>query len=47
MNAIVICDNCGRKNRVPAVASGVPHCSNCHATLAWIAARLCLRLTSP
>ena len=36
-NVIVICDNCGRKNRVPAVASGVPHCSNCHAPLAWIA----------
>jgi thioredoxin 2 len=36
-SAIVICDNCGRKNRVPAVAAGVPHCSNCHATLAWIA----------
>jgi thioredoxin 2 len=36
-STIVVCDNCGKKNRVPAVASGVPHCSNCHATLAWIA----------
>jgi thioredoxin 2 len=35
--AVVVCDNCGRKNRIPAVASGVPRCSNCHATLAWIA----------
>jgi thioredoxin 2 len=35
-STIVICDNCGKKNRVPAVASGVPHCSNCHATLAWM-----------
>ncbi|HEY3670285.1 MAG TPA: thioredoxin [Acidimicrobiia bacterium] len=34
---IVVCDNCGKKNRVPAVATGVPHCSNCHAPLAWIA----------
>jgi thioredoxin 2 len=34
---VVVCDNCGKKNRVPAVASGVPHCANCHATLAWIA----------
>ena len=33
----VVCDNCGKKNRVPAVATGVPHCANCHATLAWIA----------
>jgi thioredoxin 2 len=37
-SAIVVCDNCGKKNRVPAVATGVPHCSNCHARLAWIAA---------
>jgi thioredoxin 2 len=36
-SAVVACDNCGKKNRVPAVASGVPHCSNCHASLAWIA----------
>ena len=36
-STIVVCDNCGRKNRVPAAAGGVPHCSNCHATLAWIA----------
>jgi thioredoxin 2 len=36
-STIVVCDNCGKKNRVPAVATGVPHCSNCHATLAWIA----------
>jgi thioredoxin 2 len=36
-STIVVCDNCGKKNRVPAVATGVPHCSNCHAKLAWIA----------
>jgi thioredoxin 2 len=36
-SATVVCDNCGKKNRVPAVAAGVPHCANCHATLAWIA----------
>jgi thioredoxin 2 len=35
-STIVVCDNCLKKNRVPAVATGVPHCSNCHATLAWI-----------
>ena len=36
-STIVVCDNCGKKNRVPAVATGVPHCSNCHAPLGWIA----------
>ncbi|MCU1457010.1 MAG: Thioredoxin [Actinomycetia bacterium] len=35
--AIVTCKVCGRKNRVPAAASGVPHCSNCHAALPWLA----------
>jgi thioredoxin 2 len=33
---VVVCANCGKKNRVPAVATGVPHCSNCHAMLPWI-----------
>jgi thioredoxin 2 len=33
---IVRCPNCGRGNRVPAVASGVPHCGNCHKPLPWI-----------
>jgi thioredoxin 2 len=36
-STVVVCDNCGKKNRVPAVATGVPHCSNCHAALAWVA----------
>jgi thioredoxin 2 len=30
------CPNCGRRNRVPAAASGVPRCGNCHQPLAWI-----------
>ena len=29
------CDSCGKKNRVPAVASGVPKCGNCGASLPW------------
>jgi thioredoxin 2 len=33
---VVVCGNCGKKNRVPAVATGVPHGSNCHAMLPWI-----------
>ncbi|HEX5191152.1 MAG TPA: thioredoxin [Streptosporangiaceae bacterium] len=33
----VRCPHCGRRNRVPAAASGVPHCGNCHKPLPWIA----------
>jgi thioredoxin 2 len=33
----VTCPNCGRKNRVPAAAAGVPRCGNCHQPLPWIA----------
>jgi len=34
---IVECPNCGRKNRVPAAASGVPRCGNCKQPLPWVA----------
>jgi thioredoxin 2 len=34
---VVECGTCGRKNRVPAVASGKPRCGNCKAPLAWVA----------
>src|ERR1700729_3540612 len=33
---LVRCPNCGRRNRVPAVASGTPRCGNCHQPLPWI-----------
>src|SRR5215475_12703059 len=33
---IVRCPNCGRRNRVPAAASGFPRCGNCHKPLPWI-----------
>jgi len=33
----VTCPSCGRRNRVPAAASGVPYCGNCHDPLPWIA----------
>jgi thioredoxin 2 len=33
---IVRCPNCGRRNRVPAAASGLPHCGNGHKPLPWI-----------
>jgi len=35
--SIVVCPTCGRKNRVPAAASGVPRCGNCHNPLPWLA----------
>jgi thioredoxin 2 len=34
--AEIRCPNCGRRNRVPAAAAGVPHCGNCHRPLPWI-----------
>ena len=34
---VVECENCGKKNRVPAVHDGVPRCGNCGAPLPWIA----------
>ena len=33
---IVRCRDCGRKNRVPDVASGVPRCGQCGAPLPWM-----------
>ena len=33
---LVRCPNCGKQNRVPAAARGVPHCGNCGATLPWL-----------
>jgi thioredoxin 2 len=33
---LVRCPHCGRRNRVPAAASGTPRCGNCHKPLPWI-----------
>ena len=33
---IVTCPHCGRKNRLPAAAEGVPRCGNCHQPLPWV-----------
>jgi len=33
---LIRCPNCGRRNRVPAVAAGTPRCGNCHRPLPWI-----------
>jgi thioredoxin 2 len=34
---VVQCPNCGKKNRLPAAATGIPHCGNCHKPLPWVA----------
>jgi thioredoxin 2 len=34
---VIECLHCGRKNRVPAVADGIPRCGNCHEPLPWVA----------
>jgi thioredoxin 2 len=34
---VVECPNCGRRNRIPAVADGLPQCGNCHRPLPWLA----------
>jgi thioredoxin 2 len=33
---VVRCGTCGKNNRVPSTASGVPKCGNCGAWLPWI-----------
>ena len=33
---ILACPNCGQKNRVQVVASGVPHCARCGSPLPWL-----------
>lgn len=33
---VVVCPSCGKKNRLPDAAMGVPRCANCHTTLPWI-----------
>src|SRR4051812_8308473 len=32
----ITCPNCGKRNRVAAVAEGVPRCGACHNLLPWI-----------
>jgi thioredoxin 2 len=34
---VIECPECGKKNRVPAAASGLPRCAQCHHDLPWIA----------
>ena len=32
----VVCQHCGKKNRLPVAASGTPKCGKCHEPLPWI-----------
>jgi thioredoxin 2 len=34
---ITVCPQCGKKNRVPGAATGVPRCGNCKSPLPWMA----------
>jgi thioredoxin 2 len=34
---IVVCRECGKRNRVPAAGRGTPRCGRCKSPLAWIA----------
>lgn len=36
-STIVACAQCGKRNRVPHVAAGVPRCAQCHTPIAWMA----------
>jgi thioredoxin 2 len=33
---VTTCDSCGARNRVPAVADGVPRCGKCSTPLRWV-----------
>ncbi|MCQ4083490.1 thioredoxin [Streptomyces sp. RB6PN25] len=32
----VRCGSCGKGNRIPAAAEGIPKCGNCHSLLPWV-----------
>ena len=34
---VLTCGGCGRRNRVPAAASGTPRCGQCRSPLPWLA----------
>ncbi len=38
MASVVACPSCGKKNRVPTAATGVPRCAACHEPLPWLVA---------
>jgi thioredoxin 2 len=34
--SILVCSNCGRKNKIRPSAAGAPHCGNCGKALPWL-----------
>ena len=36
-STVIACERCGRRNRVPAVARGIPRCGECSGPLPWTA----------
>ena len=36
MNDVLACPRCGRRNRIRAAASGLPHCAACGTDLPWL-----------
>jgi thioredoxin 2 len=38
MTEIVTCPNCGKRNRLPAAATGVARCAACRTALPWLTA---------
>jgi thioredoxin 2 len=34
---LVRCPSCGKRNRVPAAATGKPRCGSCHEAVPWVA----------
>ena len=35
-SSVTACTHCGQRNRVPATASGTPHCGKCRSPLPWM-----------
>jgi thioredoxin 2 len=33
---VIACPSCGRRNRIPAAAAGMPRCGSCHQPLPWL-----------
>ena len=34
--SVLVCANCGRKNKIRPSATGAPHCGNCGKALPWL-----------
>lgn len=35
-DTVIACPACGKRNRLPAAATGVPRCASCHQALPWL-----------